>query len=66
MREGCPDDRRGTFAVLTDEGWATIQRVAPVHVSGVREHFVDRLTDDQLEELVDAYDPIVEHLKKLR
>lgn len=66
MREGCPDDRRGTFAVLTDEGWATIQRAAPVHVTGVREHFVDRLTDDQLEELVDAYDPIVEHLKKLR
>ncbi|MFD2353299.1 MarR family winged helix-turn-helix transcriptional regulator [Nonomuraea ferruginea] len=66
VREDCRDDRRGTFAVLTDEGWDTIQRVAPVHVSGVREHFVDRLTDDQLGELEGAFAPIVEHLKKLR
>ncbi|MDA0636980.1 MarR family winged helix-turn-helix transcriptional regulator [Nonomuraea sp. CA-218870] len=66
VREDCRDDRRGTFAVLTDEGWDTIQRVAPVHVAGVREHFVDRLTDDQLNELEGAFAPIVEHLKKLR
>lgn len=65
-REDCRDDRRGTFAVLTDEGWATIQRVAPDHVASVREHFVDRLTDDQLEALEQAFGPIVDHLKKLR
>ncbi|NUT42566.1 MAG: MarR family transcriptional regulator [Thermoactinospora sp.] len=65
-REDCRDDRRGTFAVLTDEGWETIQRVAPDHVTSVREHFVDRLTDDQLESLEQAFEPIVEHLKKLR
>jgi DNA-binding MarR family transcriptional regulator len=66
VREDCRDDRRGTYAVLTDEGWETIQRVAPHHVRGVREHFVDRLTDDQLDAIVAAYAPIVEHLKKLR
>ncbi|MEU7744776.1 MarR family transcriptional regulator [Nonomuraea sp. NPDC049158] len=66
VREDCHDDRRGTFAVLTSEGWATIERVAPDHVTSVREHFVDRLTDDQLDALVAAYEPIVEHLKKLR
>ncbi|KAB8189994.1 MarR family transcriptional regulator [Nonomuraea phyllanthi] len=65
-REECRDDRRGTFAVLTDDGWDTIQRVAPHHVASVREHFVDRLTDDQLDALEAAYEPIVEHLKKLR
>jgi DNA-binding MarR family transcriptional regulator len=65
-RETCPDDRRGTFAVLTEQGWETINRVAPHHVAGVREHFIDRLTDDQLRELERAYEPIVEHLKKLR
>ncbi|MEV0144028.1 MULTISPECIES: MarR family transcriptional regulator [unclassified Nonomuraea] len=65
-REECRDDRRGTFAVLTDEGWDTIQRVAPDHVAGVREHFIDRLTDDQLDALEKAYRPIVEHLKELR
>lgn len=65
-REDCRDDRRGTFAVLTDEGWETIQRVAPDHVASVREHFVDRLTDEQLEAIEAAYGPIVERLKKLR
>ncbi|MEV0592199.1 MarR family winged helix-turn-helix transcriptional regulator [Nonomuraea cavernae] len=65
-REDCRDDRRGTFAVLTEEGWDTIQRVAPDHVASVREHFVDRLTDEQLDALEAAYRPIVEHLKKLR
>lgn len=66
VREDCRDDRRGTYAVLTDEGWETIQRVAPFHVAGVREHFVDRLTDDQLEAIEEAYAPLVEQLKKLR
>ncbi|SEG82830.1 DNA-binding transcriptional regulator, MarR family [Nonomuraea solani] len=65
-REDCRDDRRGTFAVLTDEGWETIQRVAPFHVTSVREHFVDRLTDDQLQAIEEAYAPLVEQLKKLR
>ncbi|MEU4510248.1 MarR family transcriptional regulator [Nonomuraea wenchangensis] len=65
-REDCRDDRRGTFAVLTDEGWETIQRVAPFHVASVREHFVDRLTDEQLKAIDAAYTPLVEQLKKLR
>ncbi|GAA2397847.1 MarR family transcriptional regulator [Nonomuraea africana] len=65
-REDCADDRRGTFAVLTDEGWETMQRVAPHHVASVRDHFVDLLTDDQLEALERAYTPILEHLKSIR
>ncbi|GAA3445905.1 MarR family winged helix-turn-helix transcriptional regulator [Planomonospora venezuelensis] len=65
-RETCPDDRRGTFAVLTAHGWETIRKVAPHHVASVREHFIDLLTDDQLRELERAYAPVVEHLKSLR
>ncbi|GLW13182.1 transcriptional regulator [Microtetraspora sp. NBRC 13810] len=65
-RESCPDDRRGTFSVLTEHGWETIQRVAPRHVAGVREHFIDRLTEEQLHDLDRAYAPIVHHLKALR
>ncbi|MDP9844981.1 MarR family winged helix-turn-helix transcriptional regulator [Streptosporangium lutulentum] len=65
-RETCEDDRRGTFAVLTEHGWATIQKVAPHHVASVRQHFIDLLTDDQLHELETAYTPVVNHLKSLR
>lgn len=65
-REGCPEDRRGTFAVLTEAGWQTIQRVAPHHVAGVREHFIDLLSQEQLENLARSYSIIIDHLKATR
>ncbi len=57
-RESCPDDRRGQFAVLTDEGWETIRRVAPVHVELVRSIFIDRLTPAQLAQLAEIFEPL--------
>jgi len=42
-REACPTDRRGAFAVLTDEGRARVEAAAPAHVAGVRRLFVDVL-----------------------
>ena len=65
-RDDCEGDKRGTFAVLTREGVATIERVAPHHVEHVRRHFVDRLTPRQLEEVRDAFAPIVDYLRKIR
>lgn len=47
-RQTCPSDRRGSFAVLTPEGRATIEAVAPHHVEGVRRHFLDHLAPDEL------------------
>src|SRR4029079_7622507 len=40
--------RRVTLAVLTDAGRATLEAAAPVHVAGVRAHFVDHLSRTQL------------------
>ncbi len=40
-RGSCPDDRRGVLAVLTDEGYAFLEKVAPYHVASVRELLVD-------------------------
>ena len=50
-RETCPSDRRGTNAVLTEDGWALVQAAAPDHVAGVRRHLVDRLSRRQLQQL---------------
>src|ERR1700750_1179274 len=65
-----PDRRgggqRGTFAVLPADGMAAIERVAPDHVENVRRHFIDRLSPRQLEEIKDAFAPIVEYLRKIR
>lgn len=50
-RERCPDDRRGNFAVLTDEGFGAIAAAAPGHVEEVRRSLFDVLTPDQVRSL---------------
>jgi hypothetical protein len=45
---------------------AAIERVAPYHVENVRRHFIDRLSPRQLDEVTDAFTPIVEYLRKIR
>ena len=41
VRDTCPSDRRGVFAVLTELGYDKLREAAHTHVTGVREHFVD-------------------------
>lgn len=36
-RSGCTDDRRGTFAQLTDEGFAVLAAAAPGHATAVHD-----------------------------
>lgn len=50
-KDDCPEDRRGTFARITDEGMKCLIEAAPGHVSAVRAHFVDVLTDLQQQQL---------------
>ncbi|MFP4636630.1 MAG: MarR family winged helix-turn-helix transcriptional regulator [Nitriliruptoraceae bacterium] len=50
-RSRCSDDRRGTFAELTDAGWQRLRDAAPTHLRGVREHFADLLDDAEAAEL---------------
>ena len=65
-RDACEGDKRGTFAVLTDTGLATIDRAAPAHVDSVRRHYIDQLTPEQLDVIRVASQPIVECLRKNR
>ncbi len=47
-REGCTDDGRGAFIVLTDHGRRAIEAAAPGHVDAVRRLFLDGLTPEQI------------------
>jgi DNA-binding MarR family transcriptional regulator len=47
-RVRCADDQRGYFADLTDLGADVLAEIAPGHVSAVRDHLIDLLTDDEL------------------
>ncbi len=61
-RETCPDDRRGTWAVLTAEGRATIEAVAPHHVAGVREYFLDKVSPEELATIAAAFTRVNDQL----
>lgn len=45
--ERCPSDRRGAFAVLTDEGEAVFARAAALHLRGVQDNFGRHLDDEE-------------------
>ncbi len=64
-REPCADDGRGSWAVLTQEGWEKIVTAAPDHVESVREHLVDLLTTNEFEELGRLSRKVSEHLKNV-
>jgi DNA-binding MarR family transcriptional regulator len=53
-RQQCPSDRRGSNAVLTDEGMRRLRVAAPAHVRGVRAHFIDQLSPRDLAHLAAA------------
>jgi DNA-binding MarR family transcriptional regulator len=48
VRTQCPDDRRGQWCELTEQGWAVLRDAAPNHVADVRELFFDILDDHQV------------------
>jgi DNA-binding MarR family transcriptional regulator len=62
-REDCPSDKRGQFAVLTDEGYEVLRRTAPGHVTAVRQALFDRLGPDQRKALGEAMRIIAEGLQ---
>lgn len=53
-RRSCPSDRRGSLAVLTEAGSQRLSEAAPTHAGGVRHHFIDRLSRDELVVLASA------------
>ena len=57
-RRQCPSDRRGSNAVLTDEGMRRLAAAAPTHVRGVRAHFIDQLSPAEIANLAAALSTI--------
>ena len=47
-RSATPEDGRGIVCEMTDKGWDLLVRIAPTHVSGVREHLVDLVSPEDL------------------
>lgn len=64
-RKQCTDDRRVQFVVLTDEGQALLDRVAPGHVARVRELVFDRLSREQVRSLGEIAAALVGRIDEL-
>ncbi|MFP5347393.1 MAG: MarR family winged helix-turn-helix transcriptional regulator [Actinomycetes bacterium] len=58
----CAEDRRATNARLTEEGWAKVEQAAPGHVRNVRQHVIDALSDEQVDQLAEIGDAILTRL----
>jgi DNA-binding MarR family transcriptional regulator len=65
-RQPCPDDGRGSEAVLTDTGLDTLRAAAPGHLRAVRRLFVDDLDDADLAALTKIFTRIDERLTAAR
>jgi len=53
-REVCASDRRGSFAVLTNDGARRLAAVVPAHLADIDRWFTGALTPAQLDGLLDA------------
>jgi DNA-binding MarR family transcriptional regulator len=59
-REPSGSDRRVTLAALTRSGRAALEAAAPLHVDGVRRHFLAHLTRNQIRQLATSFDAVRE------
>ncbi len=53
-REAATDDRRGAYAVLTDEGRAAQLRAWPIYARGIATYFADHLSEEEAMILANA------------
>src|SRR5579872_5457822 len=57
-RCSCPDDARGAYACLTERGRERLQAARVTHLSVIREHFLSRFSEGELELLADTWERI--------
>jgi len=57
-RDRSGTDRRGAYAVITEQGIAALRRTWPVYARGISEYFAQWLTPDQAVLLQDAFESI--------
>lgn len=50
-RKPCEDDARGLYAAITRSGRTKLKKARPAHLDGVREGFLSKLADSDLEAL---------------
>jgi DNA-binding MarR family transcriptional regulator len=57
-RCSCTHDARGAYACLTEQGRSQLAAARATHLAGVREHFLSRLSADELQMLGDLWERV--------
>ncbi|WP_039922354.1 MarR family winged helix-turn-helix transcriptional regulator [Amycolatopsis decaplanina] len=60
-----PADKRGVVAEMTGSGTELLERAAPTHVEGVREHLIDLLSPEEQQVLGQAFGRVLDHLSEI-
>ena len=63
-REGCPNDRRGAYAVLTEAGLQARESAWPIYKEAIRTYFGDRMTEGEAKQLSAVMKRIIDALDK--
>lgn len=59
VREQCPADARGCFAVLTGKGAEYLDAARPTHLGGIRERFLGHFTEAELTLLGECWERVL-------
>ena len=62
-REACPEDRRGSYALLTPAGRQALREATPAHAESIRRHLLDLLDSADLEHLGRVFGRVRAHLE---
>ena len=58
-RTPCPHDRRGTYAVITEQGKAVYAEALPTHIRSIEAHFLSHLDATDVQALAAAFAKIL-------
>jgi DNA-binding MarR family transcriptional regulator len=59
-REDCKNDARGAFAVITDEGRRRLNEARATHRVGIRERFLDKLSERDQRQLAKVWSRLLD------
>jgi DNA-binding MarR family transcriptional regulator len=57
-REQCPNDARGWYAAITQQGSETFRAARETHLAGVRERFLAHFSRDELRDLAELWERV--------
>jgi DNA-binding MarR family transcriptional regulator len=64
IRDRCGTDRRGAYAVITEQGIAALRRTWPIYAGGIAEYFAQWLTLEEAAVLEAAFGRILQAASK--